>query len=88
MDRNIYKSVYMITVLSDGPLESGLEIETVVSRYTYDDLLGQCEEITLNEEVPKDQVLTKQLALGGDGTFFVCYDCEKTPCECGENEVG
>ncbi len=69
-DKKIYKSVYTVTVLSAYPISAGTDIALIIREMDTGDLLGQAEEITLNEEIPADKAFEEQEALGNDGSFF------------------
>jgi hypothetical protein len=82
--RPVYKSTYTITVLSDRPLQGGLDGETILYEINEGDCLGTVEETVLNEEVPAEKVVDEEVALGNDGSFFGCMDCDADPCVCDE----
>lgn len=64
----VFKTVYEITVLSEGRFlsDSLQEIEYAI---TDGDCIGSFEEVS-SQEVPKSEVPELLVSIGNDGTFF------------------
>jgi len=71
----IYKTKFVITVLSDGPVNFNggdndpFDLREINYAITEGDCLGQVERVS-QEEVPADKVESESIALGNDGSFF------------------
>ena len=73
--KNVYKTVYQVTVLSEGELEIEIRDDDpfglLALNYEIVDghRIGMVECVT-SEKVPEDEVKDKLVEMGNDGTFF------------------
>lgn len=70
---NIYRTVYMVEVLSQGPFNLNDDDESDLTQIDYEisygDCIGQVRKIN-SVAIPPDQVQEALLSIGNDGTFF------------------
>jgi len=72
---DIYRTVFTIEVLSDGPLNLAMrdddpfDLLAINYEITDGDCVGNVRQ-TLSEIVPTDKVRDELVAIGNDGTFF------------------